>query len=141
MIGLSVVLDANVLIAATEPNDPHHRRAVEAMTAAAPGTMAVHPLTLAEVLVGGVRQGRGPELKTAIEAAGVVILSGDVVDPLVIAAVRHDTGLKLPDAVVLATAQALGVDLLTFDLALRARAAFSTPSPLAGGTASKRRLD
>ncbi|MDR1186129.1 MAG: PIN domain-containing protein [Bifidobacteriaceae bacterium] len=113
-----VILDASVLIAATEPGDAHHREAARLMTAAEPRTMLVHPLTLAEVLVGGIRRGAGEHLQAAIAAAGVATTSGDAVSPLDIAIVRRATGLKLPDAVVAATAQALGADLATFDTAL-----------------------
>jgi predicted nucleic acid-binding protein len=117
-----LVLDASVLIAATEPSDAHHPEAAQIMTAAAPGAMFVHPLTLAEVLVGGVRTGAGQELRAPVAAAGGVTASGDAADPLDIAAVRHAAGLRLPDAVVLATAQVLDASLATFDVRL-ARAA------------------
>jgi predicted nucleic acid-binding protein len=115
-----ILLDASVLIAATEPSDMHHTQAVAIMTAAAPGSMLIHPLNLAEVLVGGVRKGVGEQLREAIVAAGVVTTSGDVAEPLSIATVRVDTRLKLPDAVLLATAQALEADLATFDESLAA---------------------
>jgi predicted nucleic acid-binding protein len=85
--------------------------------------MTIHPLTLSEVLVGGVRQGRGHALRSAIAAAGVTTESGDLVDPLILAEVRAHTSLSMPDAVVLASARALGAALATFDDRLRSRAA------------------
>jgi len=117
------VLDASVLIAAVEPADMHHAQAVALMTSLGPQGMTVHPLTLAEVLVGAVRRGNGPQVAAAVAAAGVTTQRGDVVTPLAVAATRVESGLRLPDAVVLATAQTLGADLATFDDLLAARAA------------------
>lgn len=52
-----IALDASVLIGHLTPHDAHHAAATEILLNAAPGSMLVHPLTLAEVLVGGVRVG------------------------------------------------------------------------------------
>ncbi|MCL2466209.1 MAG: PIN domain-containing protein [Micrococcales bacterium] len=118
----TTVLDASVLIAALEPSDAHHRRAVALMTSLGPQTMTVHPLTLAEVLVGAVRKNVGAKAQAAVGAAGVTTQPGDVVAPVAIATTRADSGLRIPDAIVLATAQALGADLATFDTVLADRA-------------------
>ena len=118
----ATVMDASVLIAVVEPTDVHHARAVALMTALGPKAMTVHPLTLAEVLVGAVRKGNGPQVAAAVGAAGVSTQPGDVVTPLAVATTRVESGLRLPDAIVLATAQALGADLATFDATLAARA-------------------
>jgi len=119
---VTTVLDASVLIAAVEPTDAHHARAVQIMTASGAGGMAVHLLTLAEVLVGAVKNGVGPQVEAAVAAAGVVTVPGDTVSALAVATTRAVSGLKLPDAVVLATAQTLGADLATFDTTLAAQA-------------------
>lgn len=54
-----IALDASVFIAHLNPADPHHRTATAILLAGTPGQMLVHTVTLAEVLVGGVRIARG----------------------------------------------------------------------------------
>ncbi|MDR0365504.1 MAG: type II toxin-antitoxin system VapC family toxin [Bifidobacteriaceae bacterium] len=120
---MKLVLDASVLIAATEIGDANHTRAQAIMAGAGSDAMVVHPLTLAEVLVGAVRAGAGAAFQQSVATAGVTCLSGDVIGPLEIATVRAESGLKIPDAVVLATAEALGGSLATLDGALADRAA------------------
>jgi predicted nucleic acid-binding protein len=50
-----IARDASVLIGHLSPHDAHHDAATEIPLNAAPGSMLVHPLTLAEMLGGGVR--------------------------------------------------------------------------------------
>jgi predicted nucleic acid-binding protein len=116
-----IVVDASVVVAATEPGDIHHRRAVEFLAATPPEELFIHPLTLAEVLVGGVRQSQGQALAKAITAAGLTTPAMEPT-PLQLATVRVTTGLKMPDAVVVATAQTLGASIATFDLDLAKKA-------------------
>lgn len=54
-----IALDASVFIAHLNPADPHHRTAAAILLAGTPGQMLVRTVTLAEVLVGGVRIARG----------------------------------------------------------------------------------
>jgi predicted nucleic acid-binding protein len=119
----TVVLDANVLIAAMDSANALHARARAAMKTALPRGLALHPLTAAEVLVGAEREGRAAEVEEAVAAAGVTLVSGDSVTPREMAAARAASGLRLPDAIVLATAIRLGGALATFDSQLRAAAA------------------
>jgi len=119
---VTVVVDASVVIAATEPGDGHHGRAAQILRQGHPGSLTMHPVTLAEVLVGAVRVGRGQPYLEALLATGLTVQSGDIVAPLRLAAARAESGLKMPDAVVLATAQVLGADLASFDNTLAARA-------------------
>ncbi|ACZ30047.1 PilT protein domain protein [Xylanimonas cellulosilytica DSM 15894] len=118
-----IVVDANVVIAASSPGHVHHDDAVRlAFTAGSTG-MCLHPLTLAEVLVGPARSGVQHEARRALAAAGFRLAPEDPA-PEDVALVRARTSLRMPDAVVLATAQALDADLATFDnrLAREARA-------------------
>jgi predicted nucleic acid-binding protein len=83
--------------------------------------MLVHPLTLSEVLVGGVRVGRGMAMRDDLDAAGIRV-AADAGEPLRVAELRTSTGLKLPDCCVLGVALRSAVSLATFDEALAAAA-------------------
>jgi predicted nucleic acid-binding protein len=117
-----IALDANVLIGHLSPHDAHHDAATEILLNAAPGSMLVHPLTLAEVLVGGVRVGRGQAMRDDLEAAGVRVVAPDAGEPLRLAELRVSTGLKLPDCCVLDVALRSDSSLATFDDVLAAGA-------------------
>ena len=113
-----IALDASVLIAHLSPSDAHHAEATGILLAASPGSMLVHPLTLAEVLVGGVRIGRGTAMRDDLQAAGVAVIPQDAEGPLRLAELRVSTGLKLPDCCVLDVALRHSAALATFDAAL-----------------------
>lgn len=117
-----IALDASVLIGHLTPHDAHHAAATEILLNAAPGSMLVHPLTLAEVLVGGVRVGRGRAMREDLDAAGVSVVAADAGEPLRLAELRISTGLKLPDCCVLDVALRTASSLATFDDALAAEA-------------------
>ncbi|MDR1851522.1 MAG: PIN domain-containing protein [Propionibacteriaceae bacterium] len=110
---MSIVLDANILIALQKEQDAHHQKAQALLLE--PGDFLVHPLTMAEVLVGGVRIGQGAAMLEAILQAGIALSPADTPKPLDLAEVQHSSGLKMPDAVVLACAKALGAKLATVD--------------------------
>jgi len=117
-----IALDASVLIAHLTPHDAHHDAATEILLHAAPGSMLVHSLTLAEVLVGGVRVGRGRAMREDLEAAGVSVVATDAGEPLRLAELRVSTGLRLPDCCVLDVALRSASSLATFDDELAAGA-------------------
>lgn len=117
-----IALDASVLIAHLAPADPHHEAATRLLLEAAPQPLLVHAITLAEVLVGGVRIGRGAEMQADLEAAGTRLAPRDDEEPLRLAELRVGTGLKLPDCCVLDTAITHSAALGTFDQALAAAA-------------------
>ncbi len=118
-----IALDASVLIAHLNPADPHHRAATEVLLAGRPGAMLVHTITMAEVLVGGVRVGRGASMRDDIHAAGITVAAHDDGEPLRLAELRASTGLKLPDCCVLDVAIRNQASLATFDNALATVAA------------------
>ena len=117
-----IALDASVLIAHLSPLDAHHAAATAILLNAAPGSMLVHCLTLAEVLVGGVRVGRGAAMRDDIRAASVQVASQDGDEPLRLAELRATTGLKLPDCAILDVAIHHQASLATFDDALASAA-------------------
>jgi predicted nucleic acid-binding protein len=117
-----IAVDASVLIAHLDPTDTHHEAATSLLRRAPPGALLVHGLTLAEILVGGVRVGRGAALRQDLRAAGVVVAPADADEPLRLAELRVSSGLKLPDCCVLDVAVRAQLPLATFDDALAAAA-------------------
>lgn len=117
-----IALDASVLIAHLSPVDPHHAAATAILLDAAPGSTFVHTVTMAEVLVGGVRVGRGVAMRDDLRAAGVEVAPQDADEPLRLAELRASTGLKLPDCCVLDVAIHHRASLATFDVALASTA-------------------
>lgn len=116
-----IVLDAGVLIGFLEPADAHHERAV-ALLADAGEPLLVHPITLAEVLVGPARAHREVELDEDLRGLGVQTATIGADEPVLLARLRADTRLQMPDVCVLATALALDAPLATFDTRLAAAA-------------------
>jgi predicted nucleic acid-binding protein len=114
-----IVADASVLIAWLDDRDEHHSAAIEVI--AAVERFFVHPLTLAEVLVHPARTGRERDVLSRLEAVGMV-LSSRPLDPVALAKLRASTKLKMPDCVALACARDHGLDVATFDDALRVAA-------------------
>ena len=115
-----IVADASVLIAFLDPNDAHHAAAVELLAEAVP-PLFVHPITAAEVLVAPVRNGVVDAVWADLTAIGVEI-DASPVDPFQLARLRVETGCRLPDCCVLASAAALGTGVATFDERLRRHA-------------------
>ena len=113
-----IVLDASVLIAHLNPLDSHHEAATRLLLDVPPGSLLVHSITLAEVLVGGARIGRGAQMHADLQAAGVRLADHDEQEPLRLAQLRATTSLKLPDCCVLDTAISNNASLATFDNAL-----------------------
>lgn len=128
-----IALDASVLIAHLAKDEGYSAFAREIIREAVGEALLVHPLTLAEVLVGAVRVGREQSLLSDLDAMGVEVSPGGNDQPLRLARLRVSTGLKLPDCCVLDTALTAGARLGTFDAALAAAArrsgiAVSTPT-------------
>ena len=110
-----IVLDASVVIAHLNSTDLHHATATALLLAGTPGQMLVHTVTLAEVLVGGVRIGRGASMRDDLNAIGIAVAPQDVGEPLRLAELRATSGLKLPDCCVLDAAIRNQATLATFD--------------------------
>jgi len=72
-----ITLDASVLIAHLNPADIHHQAATALLLGGVHGQLLVHTVTLAEVLVGGVRIGQGASMRGDLYAAGIAIAPHD----------------------------------------------------------------
>jgi predicted nucleic acid-binding protein len=101
-----IALDASVLIALLDPDDPHHQAARAALDAHAEDDLRIPAHTLAEALVHPVRAGKEREARRLI--AGLEIAVDAVDEAVAIAAARlrarHGSALRMPDALVLAYA-------------------------------------
>jgi predicted nucleic acid-binding protein len=115
--GGPVALDATVLIAHFGGLDAHHAAASRMLREAAAENwgLVIHPITLAECLVGAARNGRAHQRHRQIEALGVVVAPIDHDAPLRLAELRAETRLRIPDCCVLDVAQTLGAGVVTFD--------------------------
>lgn len=134
-----IALDASVLIAHLNPVDSHHDAATRILLDASADSLIVHTVTLAEVLVGGVRIGRGAEMRDDCYATGLRLARHDEDEPLRLAELRAMTGLKLPDCCVLYAATTHAASVATFDQALADMARGQGLTVLPGTVAARRR--
>ncbi|MEY2954833.1 MAG: hypothetical protein RL530_434 [Actinomycetota bacterium] len=117
-----VVIDASVLIALYTSKDGHHSWALSQFTLVAGDQIAIPALTLAEVMVRPIAAGKMDFLKQNLESLrlDVVPMLPEDAEPL--AHMRSETGLKMPDALVLLTAVSLGAELMSTDASLISKA-------------------
>lgn len=118
-MGLTVV-DAGVLIGLLDAHDPHHEAARRALEGALErGDQLVLPASaLAEVAVGPSRRGAAAVDRLLDAVARIPLEVQGLGEEIALAAARlwARTGLKLPDALVIATAAVLDADhVLTTD--------------------------
>jgi len=119
-----IVLDASVAIAFLNQHDAHHGAAVELLKRYPPQYL-MHPLTLAEVLVGPALLGIDSTVLRDLRSIGVEQVGAGPDEALQLARLRATHRLKMPDTCVLAAAQHHGVPLATFDERLAAVASAS----------------
>ena len=117
-----IVADAGWVVALRDPSDDHHLPAAAINRAIDDEDVWLHPVTLAECLVAPARLGVLPDAVLRLRAAfEVPDVERDA--PVRWAALRAETGLRLPDAVVLDTALSHGARaIVTFDTRLAAAA-------------------
>jgi len=113
-----LILDASVLIGLLDTADAHHDRAIDDVEAAdREGRQLLLPASAySETLVAFARARRLEEARRAITAMGITIVSlTDTIAERAAELRAHHTRLRLPDAIVLATAQEMGGCLLSYD--------------------------
>ena len=108
-----IILDASVLIAHFTPGDAHGSSALEILDTEE--ELALHFLTLAEILVHPAKVGAERTIHKALDTLGVMQLPVTPDEPSRIARIRATTSLRMPDACVLAAALHHGASLATFD--------------------------
>lgn len=103
-----IALDASVLIALLDPDDAHHDASRRALDAHAGEDLRIPAHTLAEVLVHPMRAGKGREARRLIAALEIAV--DPVGEAVAVAAAklraRHGSALRMPDALVIAYADA-----------------------------------
>lgn len=117
-----IVLDANVLIGFLDGDDPHHAAAVDLLERHFVDGFGSSVLTVAEALVHPTRAGRQDAVMASLDSIGLEVITLDAADAVSLARVRSASRLRMPDAVALHTALAMGSKLATFDTALIAAA-------------------
>jgi toxin FitB len=119
-----IVLDASVLIAQLNQDDALHAAARQRLRTAAKQRFdfGASTITIAEVLVGPTASGTLRTARTALRALKIDELPLPPQAAERLAALRAETGLKLPDCCVLLAAEETDGGVLTFDERL-ARAA------------------
>jgi predicted nucleic acid-binding protein len=118
----TIILDASVLIAFLQAADAQHERAVGLLTPhLSAGNRLLMPASVyTEILVGPIRSGLDRLVDGFIEDSRVEIVEIDRVLGRRAAQIRaKNSALRLPDALVLATADEYEGTLLTLDLRLR----------------------
>jgi predicted nucleic acid-binding protein len=118
-----IVLDASVLIGFLDSEDNHHAAAERLLTQAVDDDLAVNSLTLAEVLVAPVRNGRLEPVLAALHALEVQELHFPGDTAVRLAQLRVTTGLKMPDCCVLLAAEEAEAGVASFDERLAQAAA------------------
>jgi predicted nucleic acid-binding protein len=120
-MALVVVLDASVVIAFLDSRDSHHAAATAALTAHRSDDFVLPASVYAEILVAPLRRGSEAFAKArqAMTDLGIRMqpLTTEVAERAALLRARHGS-LRFPDALVLATGEALEADaVLTADRA------------------------
>jgi predicted nucleic acid-binding protein len=113
-----LILDASVLIGLLDAGDGHHDHAVDEVEQAdRAGHQLLTPASAySEALVAFARAGRVNDAREAIAGMGITIvpLTAPIAERAAELRAQHDA-LRLPDALVLATAYAHAGELITYD--------------------------
>lgn len=114
----ALILDASVLIGLLDTADAHHARSIDDVEDAdRTGRQLLVPASAySETLVAFARARRVADAREAIAAMGITVapLTADIAEQAAELRARHRR-LRLPDAIVLATAKELGCEMLSYD--------------------------
>jgi predicted nucleic acid-binding protein len=114
----ALILDASVLIGLLDTADAHHASSINDIEVAdqAGERLLVPASAYSEALVAFARAGRIRDARETIAAMGISVtpLTAKVAEQAAELRARYER-LRLPDAIVLATARALDGELLSYD--------------------------
>jgi len=110
-----IVLDANILIGLFDPADAQHAKAESLLRDHAGEPLAMSAMTLAEFLIRPTIAGVADKAELFIANMGIVVCPLLADDSRHLARMRAESGLKMPDAVVLWLAQSSSASLMTLD--------------------------
>jgi len=117
-----IILDANVLIAFLDEQDPHHRDSKDLIEANFVEGFGVSAVTLAEALVYPAKAGKEDRALFSIRRLGVKTIGVEPDDGMSIAHLRANHTIRMPDALVLLCALPTGSRIATFDRGLKTAA-------------------
>lgn len=117
-----VVLDAGVLIALSSESNTHHEWAMGMFLHTLSQELSMSALTYAEVMVHPAKAGRAQELQQRLSGLQIQVRPFDQSDVAELATLRVESGLRMPDAVVLHESLTLGATLATTDKILNREA-------------------
>ena len=127
-----IVLDASVLIGYLDASDSHHEQAAALLTREGGDDFAVNLITLAEILVAPTRTRRRDAVLVMLADLAVETLWFPEGSAVVLAQLRAETLLKMPDCCVLLSALDRQARLASFDERLL-EAARARGVPIADG--------
>jgi predicted nucleic acid-binding protein len=112
----AVALDASIAIGFLDPADTHHERAVSSLRELDQATLMMSASAYSETLVRPLETGHADRVEQFVNGLQIAIVPFDRRIAQRAAELRAEHGaLRLPDAVVLATARLCEAALLTFD--------------------------
>ncbi len=114
-----IVIDASILIAHLDPTDAHHTAATALLRDTIDEDRGMSVLTIAECLVRPVRAGVAATVERALDRLEIAALSLDADQARQLAETRAQTGLRMPDAVVIHAALTRGGGVASADAGLR----------------------
>jgi predicted nucleic acid-binding protein len=108
-----VVLDAGIVVAALDAGDAHHRVVVDVLGRHAEDELLLPASALAEALVAPTRRGVAGDVRAILRGLGLVVVPLDEEIAASAAALRAaQPSIRLPDALVAATGDVLGADVV-----------------------------
>ena len=110
-----IVIDANILFGLFDAGDALHDKAVRLLDTYADDQWSTSVLTLAEFYVHPAKSNGLARAERFITDLGIISVPLLSTDAAPLARVRANSGLKLPDAVVLWLAQSTSATLMTLD--------------------------
>lgn len=110
-----VVLDAGALIALSSASDAHHEWAMGMFRHTLNHELSMSALTYAEVMVHPTKAGKAEDFQQRLAGLHIQVRPFDSTDVSGLATLRVNSGLRMPDAVVLHESLTLGATLATTD--------------------------
>jgi predicted nucleic acid-binding protein len=112
----AIALDASFAIGFLDPADAHHERAVSSLRELDRAELAMPASVYSEILVRPLAGGHAGVIEEFVDALRIEVVPLDRSIARLAAELRVEhRGLRLPDALVLATARLHDARLLTFD--------------------------
>lgn len=113
-----IVLDASVIIGLFDDADVHHDWSLEFLIHTTAEPLFMSALTLAEILVHPTKNKQEQKMLKGIETLGVTVVPLEAHASVDLARIRANSGLRMPDAILLHTAIETGSSIASADEAV-----------------------